>query len=97
MLELLDKLQQLRKTLCEYSVDASLRHLVSGHLKWAEQQDQPERDRLLAEAGGEEAAALVVSDEMNRLQSHIRKLEEDTEVYRGELVRSFNLYSITRI
>jgi small GTP-binding protein len=84
LLELLGRLQQLRKPLCEYSVDASLRHLVAGHLKWSELQGEPERERLLEEAGGEEAAALVTG-EMARLSSLIRSIAEEKEVYRAEL------------
>lgn len=84
LLELLDLLQQLREPLCEYSVDASLRHLVAGHLKWCELQREPERERLLEEAGGEEAAAQV-RGEMARLTSLIRTIAGKKEVYRTEL------------
>ncbi|WP_053376334.1 dynamin family protein [Paenibacillus sp. FJAT-27812] len=84
LLELLDSLQKIRKPLCVYSVDASLRHVAAGHLKWSELQSEPERERLLAEAGGEEAAAKVTS-EMDRLQALIGKLAGEKEVYRGQL------------
>lgn len=84
LLELLDQLQTIRGPLCVYSVDASLRHVAAGHLKWTELQREPERERLLEEAGGEEAAALVTG-EMDRLQKLIRKIADDIEVYRGQL------------
>ena len=84
LIELLEQLQTLRKPLCVYSVDASLRHLADGHLKWNELQAEPERERLLEEAGGEEAAARV-SGEMERLKALISKITEEKEVYRAQL------------
>jgi GTPase Era involved in 16S rRNA processing len=84
LLELLDQLQTIRRPLCVYSVDASLRHVAAGHLKWSELQREPERERLLEEAGGEEAAALVTS-EMDRLQKLIGKIANEKEIYRGQL------------
>jgi small GTP-binding protein len=84
LIKLLDQLQTIRKPLCVYSVDASLRHVAAGHLKWSELQSEPERERLLAEAGGEEAAAQVTS-EMDRLQALIGKIAGEKEVYRGQL------------
>ncbi|WP_339202823.1 dynamin family protein [Paenibacillus sp. FSL K6-3182] len=84
LLELLDKLQTIRKPLCVYSVDASLRHVADGHLKWSEQQAEPERERLLAEAGGVEAVALVTT-QMDQLKQKIRQVSEQKEVYRAQL------------
>lgn len=84
LLELLDQLKSLRKPLCVYSVDASLRHLVDAHEKWSEQEGEPERERLITEAGGEEAAAQV-KGEMNRLTAAIGKIAEEKEVYRAQL------------
>lgn len=84
LLELLDQLQTIRKPLCVYSVDASLRHLAAGHLKWSELQAEPERERLLEEAGGEEAAARV-SGEMDRLMRLIGNIADEKEVYRAQL------------
>ncbi|WP_028610597.1 dynamin family protein [Paenibacillus harenae] len=84
LLALLDRLQTLREPLCAYSVDASLRHLVAGHLKWREHESEPERERLLTEAGGEEAAELV-NVEMGRLKAVISRVQGEREVYRAEL------------
>lgn len=81
LLELLEKLAEQRKTLNEYSVDASLRHLVSSHLKWSEEQADPERAKLLEEAGGEAAAARVLN-EMKELQTRIEELAAVDERYR---------------
>lgn len=84
LLELLDQLQMIRQPLCVYSVDASLRHLAEGHLKWSELQAEPERERLLKEAGGEEAAAQVTA-EMARIKGLLQTVAEQKEVYRAQL------------
>ncbi|MDQ8735383.1 dynamin family protein, partial [Paenibacillus sp. LHD-38] len=84
LMELLDQLQMIRGPLCVYSVDASLRHLAASHLKWSELQAEPERERLLEEAGGEEAAARVTA-EMGRLKALLQSLSEQKEVYRAQL------------
>ncbi|MBD2869724.1 dynamin family protein, partial [Paenibacillus arenilitoris] len=84
LLNLLTRLQSLRGPLCAYSVDASLRHLAARHLKRLERQAEPERERLLAEAGGEEAAARL-GGEMDRLQADIRVIEAEKETYRAGL------------
>ncbi|CAM4403035.1 small GTP-binding protein [Paenibacillus endophyticus] len=83
-LGLLDGLQKIREPLCIYSVDASLRHLAAGHLKWSELQAEPERERLIQAAGGEEAAARV-SFEMDRLKQVIEQIGNKKEVYRAQL------------
>jgi small GTP-binding protein len=84
LLELLDSLQQQRRTLCEYSVDASLRHLAKEHVKRCDQLQEPERERLTEEAGGAEAAAAVRA-EMGSLESRIRDISGERETYRTEL------------
>ncbi|CAM3974317.1 dynamin family protein [Paenibacillus alkaliterrae] len=90
LMELMDRLQQLREPLCAYSVDASLRHLVKEHLKWRELKTEPERERLLGEAGGEEAAASV-KNEMERLSLRISSIAGERDVYRAELRKELQL------
>ncbi|WP_138751014.1 dynamin family protein [Paenibacillus sinopodophylli] len=84
LLDLLNGLQKIREPLCIYSVDASLRHLAAGHLKWSELEAEPKRERLIEEAGGEEAAALVTA-EMDRLKQLIAQIADQKEVYRAQL------------
>jgi len=83
LLELLERLADQRKPLNEYSVDASLRHLVSEHLKWREQQEETERERLLQEAGGEEAATELAA-EMKQLEETLTALAIAGDRYRAE-------------
>lgn len=86
LISLFGALAEMRKGLCEYSVDASLRHLAEAHLKWREDMQEPERERLLAEAGGEEAAA-GLKQEMDRLTAQIAELESKRESYRAGLLQ----------
>ncbi|MFF2887527.1 dynamin family protein [Paenibacillus sp. NPDC057967] len=81
---LISKLAEQREELCAYSVDASLRHLTETHLKWLEERQEPERERLIAEAGGEEAMA-AVSGELQELRARIDNLAAQQEVYRTKL------------
>ncbi|MFF2482229.1 dynamin family protein [Paenibacillus sp. NPDC058071] len=83
---LLSELAKLREPLAAYSVDASLRHLLAEHGKLLEQGEEPERERLLAEAGGEEAAAQVQA-ELNRLSGERERLLGESERVRAELRR----------
>ncbi|MCA0754349.1 dynamin family protein, partial [Paenibacillus sp. N4] len=84
LIELLDRLRQIREPLCIYSVDASLRHVVKEHIKEQRLESERERERLLAEAGGEEAAAGLRA-EMDRLNVRLREISEEKEVYRTNL------------
>lgn len=86
LIRLFGSLAEMRKELCVYSVDASLRHLVESHLKWREDMQEPERERLLAEAGGEEAAA-GLKQEMDILTAKLADLVTERESYRAELIR----------
>ncbi|MBH5317891.1 dynamin family protein [Paenibacillus sp. GSMTC-2017] len=83
LIGLIGELGEQREELCSYSVDASHRHLISTHLKWYDDQTEPERDRLLVQAGGEEAAAIVTS-EIERLTQSIKSLANVRELYRTE-------------
>ncbi len=84
---LLSQLAEERVPLAAYSVDASLHHLVAEHKKWWDLRDAPERERLIAEAGGEEAAAKVKA-EMAQLEAEKNRLAEEPERLRVELRRS---------
>ncbi|MDQ0058122.1 dynamin family protein [Paenibacillus harenae] len=84
LLVLLKELSELRESLCAYSVDASLRHLAGNHLKWLQEQQEPERERLIEEAGGEEALSQLKS-EMEGLTRRIRSLQEQKELFGSEL------------
>ncbi|MDF2835109.1 MAG: Dynamin family protein [Paenibacillus sp.] len=84
LLSLLEELKERRESLCAYSVDASLRHLVGSHAKWVQESLEPARERLLAEAGGEEALA-VVKAEVSRLSQLIERLGREKEQYRAKL------------
>lgn len=84
LLILLKELSELREPLCAYSVDASLRHLAGAHLKWMQEQQEPERERLIEEAGGEEALSQLKS-EMDGLTRRIRLLQEQKEIFGSEL------------
>ncbi|WP_139999448.1 dynamin family protein [Paenibacillus paridis] len=84
LLELLDQLKTIREPLCVYSVDASLRHLVEGHKKREDELAEPERERLVEEAGDEEAAARV-KGEMDRLTALVAQIAAHKEVYRAGL------------
>ncbi|MDQ6418166.1 dynamin family protein [Paenibacillus sp. LHD-117] len=84
LMALIGQLKISRDALCAYSVDASLRHLAAEHVKWAKERSEPERDRLIAEAGGEEALA-VVKAEAARLTSRLDTLAAEKETYRSNL------------
>lgn len=84
---LLSQLAAERVPLAAYSVDASLRHLVAEHEKWWDMRDEPERERLIAEAGGEEAAAKV-KEEMAQLEAEKSRLAAEPERIRVELRRN---------
>lgn len=84
LLELIERLKNNREALCRFSVDASLRHLVGEHGKWEKERLEPQREKLIAEAGGEEALA-VVKAEASRLRAHIDSLTAEKEQYRTKL------------
>jgi GTPase Era involved in 16S rRNA processing len=84
---LLSQLAAEKVSLAAYSVDASLRHLVVEHEKWWDMRDEPERERLIAEAGGEEAAAKV-KEEMAQLEAEKKRLAAEPDRIRTELRRS---------
>ncbi len=84
LLSLIEELKERRESLCAYSVDASLRHLVKTHAKWEQERLEPERERLVAEAGGEEALA-VVKAEASRLSRLAESLSGEKEQYRAKL------------
>ncbi|MHA6483956.1 dynamin family protein [Paenibacillus sp. strain BS8-2] len=84
LLGLIEELKQNREELCAYSVDASLRHLVHSHAKWEEERLMPERERWIAEAGGEEALAGAKAEE-SRLEGLIQSLVHGMEQYRTKL------------
>ncbi|MGO4107549.1 dynamin family protein, partial [Paenibacillus sp. YAF4_2] len=84
---LLSQLAAEKVPLAAYSVDASLRHLVVEHEKWWDMRDEPERERLIAEAGGEEAAAKV-KEEMAQLEAEKYRLAAEPDRIRTELRRS---------
>lgn len=84
LIRLIRKLAGKRHELCAYSVDASLRHLVENHLKWQEELLEPEREKLLEEAGGEEAAASLTQS-IQELKQQIERLAAKRDQYRGEL------------
>lgn len=84
LIGLFGKLAEQREELCAYSVDASLRHLAETHLKWHDELQEPQRERLIAEAGGEEAMA-AVSGELQELRARIEDLAAQQEVYRTKL------------
>ncbi|MCR2802948.1 dynamin family protein [Paenibacillus sp. SCIV0701] len=84
LIHLIKKLAGKRLDLCAYSVDASLRHLVESHLKWRDDLLEPERERLLEEAGGEEAAASLAKT-IQELKQQLERLAAKREQYRGEL------------
>jgi len=73
---LLRKLASVRGELADWSVSASLRHLVNVHAKRQEELAEPERLRYLEEAGGEEAAAEV--------KGTLRALEERLAALNGQ-------------
>lgn len=84
LLSLIEELKLRRESLCSYSVDASLRHLVGGHAKREQDRMEPQRERLIAQAGGEEAVAGVQA-EADRLGERIEKLALEQDQYRANL------------
>ncbi|MFS0722581.1 dynamin family protein [Paenibacillus sp. 1P07SE] len=50
---LLAGLAELRQELSRVSVEASARHLLEEHARWLAEEQEPQREKLLAEAGGE--------------------------------------------
>lgn len=86
LLETMSRLKDQRTELCAFSVDASLRHIAEQHVKWAEAQNEPERNRLLQAAGGEEEARRA-AEEANRLAAQIRELESGRDSF-GSVLRT---------
>ncbi|MBD3918860.1 dynamin family protein [Paenibacillus sp. PR3] len=74
--DLLRKLASVRGELADWSVSASLRHLVNVHAKRQEELAEPERLRYLEEAGGEDAAAEV--------KGTLRALEDKLAALNGQ-------------
>ncbi|REE88595.1 small GTP-binding protein [Paenibacillus taihuensis] len=73
---LFESLASIRGPLSVNSVDASARYVVRMHGKFLEEASEAERERLLAEAGGE--------GEADRLREEIASLEEQLRVYKAE-------------
>lgn len=73
---LFESLASIRGPLAVNSVDASARYVVRMHGKFMEEATDAERERLLAEAGGE--------GEADRLREEIADLEEQLRVYAAE-------------
>ncbi|GGG58703.1 dynamin family protein [Paenibacillus radicis (ex Gao et al. 2016)] len=90
LLTLLSRLAELGEPLAAYSVDASLRHLLAQHAKTLELRAEPERERLLAEAGGEEAAAQVQS-QINGLRAEMERLKAEPDAVRVEFRRQLQV------
>lgn len=75
---LLRKLASVRGELADWSVSASLRHLVNVHAKRQEELAEAERFRYLEEAGGEEAAA-EVKGTLRALEDRLAELNGQAE------------------
>ncbi|SFS61626.1 dynamin family protein [Paenibacillus sp. BC26] len=73
---LFDSLADIRGPLALCSVDASARYVVRMHGKAMDEQAEPERERLLEEAGGE--------GEAERVREEIAGLEEELRVHAAE-------------
>ncbi|QKS46560.1 dynamin family protein [Paenibacillus cellulosilyticus] len=73
---LLRKLATVRGELADWSVSASLRHLVNVHAKRQEELAEPERQQYLEAAGGEEGAAEV--------KGTLRALEDRLTALKGQ-------------
>lgn len=84
LLKLLQELEVQRQTLCSYSVEASLHHVMQEHIKWLEQQEEEQRASLLEQAGGPEAAAQAKL-ELERIKASKDSLEAGPDVMSKEL------------
>ncbi|SEM77934.1 dynamin family protein [Paenibacillus sp. OV219] len=73
---LFESLAAIRGPLAVGSVDASARYVVRMHGKYMEEATEAERERLVAEAGGE--------GEADRLRDEIAGLEEELRVFAAE-------------
>ncbi|MWC28535.1 dynamin, partial [Paenibacillus sp. MMS18-CY102] len=78
LLGLLRKLAVLREGLADWSVAASVRHLVNVHAKQQDELAEPERAKLLEAAGGE-AGAEELRATIGALEQRVRELREEPE------------------
>ncbi|MFC3791098.1 dynamin family protein [Paenibacillus sp. GCM10012307] len=81
---ILQQLETLAGPLNETSVAASARHLAQEHIRWLEAGQTGERERLLAEAGGEEELA-VVRAELAQLEEEVQESKAAPEKLRTRL------------
>lgn len=84
LLKLLQELELQRQTLCSYSVEASMHHIMHEHIKWLGQQEEEHRASLLEQAGGPEAAAQAKL-ELERIQASKYSLEAGPDAMNREL------------
>ncbi|MFC4811722.1 dynamin family protein, partial [Paenibacillus sp. GCM10023250] len=84
LLALFESLAGLRGPLNVCSVDASARHVVRLHGKAMEEAAEAERERLLAQAGGE-AEAERVRAEIAELEARLRSIEDEANGLRTRL------------
>ncbi|RAP78155.1 dynamin family protein [Paenibacillus montanisoli] len=81
---LFESLAEIRGPLALCSVDASARHVVRMHGKAMEEAAEPERERLLEQAGGE-GEAQRVSKEIAGLEEQLRMIAAEGESVRAKL------------
>lgn len=82
----IDKLLGSRKALLNYSVECSVRHAADRHAEAFLRSHQEEKEQLLAEMGGE-AAAAALKARMDELDQEHNKLQQLPDEVRGELRR----------
>ncbi|GGD64755.1 dynamin family protein [Paenibacillus nasutitermitis] len=82
--ELLANLAQLRGPLALCSVDASARHLIRAHGKVLDELAEPQRERLISAAGGEDGAEHV-AEELSALKGTLNGIEQEAEGLRTRL------------
>ncbi|WP_270171470.1 dynamin family protein [Paenibacillus sp. SYP-B4298] len=81
---LLRELEALASPLNQASIAASAAHLAKEHVRWLEAGQSVERERLLAQAGGEEELA-AVRDELTLLQLQLEERRAEAEHLRARL------------
>ncbi|QHT61795.1 dynamin [Paenibacillus lycopersici] len=84
LLALFESLAGIRRPLAVCSVDASARHVIRMHGKAMDDATEEERERLLAQAGGEGEAERV-REEIASLESRLRASEAEVEGLRTRL------------
>ncbi|WP_020616608.1 dynamin family protein [Paenibacillus daejeonensis] len=82
--ELLTELAAIRQPLSRVSVEASARHLLVEHERWLSEQREPEREGLMAQAGGE-AGLAEVRGELESLAALERARQEAPDRLRVSL------------